>query len=84
MGLSDYEFEVAMSEHRYWYITLILNIGLGILDERKLKAAGVDTNDFGKMVFIVPVYLWKRAKALSQGPAYFWTWMGAFLVTMFV
>ena len=37
---------------------------------------------FGKLVFIVPVYLWKRAKALQQRPAYFWVWMILFVLTL--
>jgi hypothetical protein len=65
----------------FWYVTLILNIGLSMLDLKRLKQAGVDTKSFGKLVCIVPVYLWKRAKSLEQGPAYFWVWLAAFVLT---
>lgn len=53
-----------------------------MLDERRLRRAGVDTSRFGKIVFIVPVYLWKRAIALNQTPAYFWTWIALFSATL--
>jgi hypothetical protein len=39
-GLSGMEFEeayAAVSEGQYWFITLILNIALGYLDERRLR-----------------------------------------------
>ncbi len=79
---SEYALSVAISERKYWYVTLLLNVGLSVLDEQRLKKAGVDTKAFGKMVFVVPVYLWKRAAALGQGPAYFWTWVGLFAVSL--
>lgn len=83
IGKNEFEVEMAINEHHYWYVTLILNIGLGILDERRLKAAGIDTGAFGKTVFIIPVYLWKRAKSLNQSPAYFWIWLGLFVLSLF-
>lgn len=49
-GLSGMEFEeayAAVSEGQYWFITLILNIALGYLDERRLRKSGVDTTAFG-------------------------------------
>lgn len=73
---------LAVKTGQYWWVTLALNIGLSLLDERRLKRAGVDTSRFGKMVFAVPVYLWKRAKSLNQSPAYFWTWMVLFGLTL--
>lgn len=82
LSQNEYALSVAISERQYWYITLLLNIGLGILDEQRLKKAGVDTKAFGKMVFVIPVYLWKRAKALNQRPAYFWTWAGLFVLSL--
>lgn len=49
-GLSGMEFEeayAAVTEGQYWFITLILNIALGYLDERRLRKSGVDTAAFG-------------------------------------
>lgn len=80
--MAEYAGARAAKTGQYWYVTLLLNIGLSLLDERRLTRAGVDTSRFGKMVFIVPVYLWKRAKSLSQNPAYFWTWIGTFTLTL--
>lgn len=73
---------IAVKSGQYWWVTLLLNIGLSILDERRLKKAGIDTSAFGKLVFIVPVYLFKRAKTLGHSPAYFWTWIGMFALSM--
>ena len=72
----------ALASGRYWWVTVLLNVGLCIVDERRLKGAGVDTSTFGKLVFIVPVYLWKRARSLKQGPAYFWTWIAVFVLNL--
>lgn len=74
--------EMAVKSGQYWWVTLALNIGLSLLDERRLKRAGVDTSRFGKLVFIVPVYLWKRAKSLNHTPSYFWTWIALFGLTL--
>lgn len=49
-GLSGMEFEeayAAVSEGQYWFITLILNISLGYIDERRLRKSGIDTAVFG-------------------------------------
>ena len=56
-----------------WWITLLLNIGLSTLDERKLRQAGHDTSRMGA-AWLVPVYLFKRAKVLRQNNAYFIVW----------
>lgn len=84
-GLSGMEFEeayAAVTEGQYWFITLILNIALGYLDERRLRKSGVDTAAFGWLAWLVPFYLWHRAKALGQKPAYFWVWLVTLTVTV--
>jgi len=35
------------------------------------------------VVFLVPVYLWMRAKHLNQSPSYFWVWIVLFFLTAF-
>ncbi|OZI65372.1 DUF4339 domain-containing protein [Bordetella genomosp. 1] len=80
---SEYELTLVLLSRKFWYATVILNILLGIMDERSLKRAGVDTKAFGKMVFLVPVYLWMRAKHLNQSPSYFWVWIVLFFLTAF-
>ena len=80
---NEYMLEETLANHRFWYVTLLLNIALSITDERSLKKAGVDTKKFGKVVFIIPVYLWKRAKALNQKTVYFWVWVVLFVLSLF-
>ncbi|KEP89687.1 MULTISPECIES: DUF4339 domain-containing protein [Aeromonas] len=72
----------AVAEGSFFYISLIINIALSYWDERTLRKAGVNTQQFGKMVWLVPVYLWKRAKALQQKPTYFWCWLVTFSLIM--
>ncbi|MBU9185201.1 DUF4339 domain-containing protein [Burkholderia multivorans] len=80
--MAEYAAQAAVKSGQYWWITLLLNIGLSLLDERRLKRAGVDTAKFGSMALVVPVYLWKRAKSLNQSPAYFWTWIVLFVIAL--
>jgi len=67
-----------------WFITLFLNIAFCVVDDRVLKNAGYDTKKFGGWVWLVPVYLYKRAKTLNQSLAYFITWMACFVVAFFI
>ena len=62
------------SINKFWWVTLALNIGLSLLDERKLRAAGHDTKKMGGAWF-VPVYLYKRSQVLKQNLAYFIVWV---------
>lgn len=85
-ALSDNEFsaELAIANSKYWFVTLILNIGLSYLDERKLKAAGHNTEKFKGWVWLVPVYLFQRSKAMKQNLAYFSVWIVCFVVSICV
>ncbi len=56
-----------------WFVTLLLNVVLSYADAKKLKAAGHDTDKMGA-VWLVPVYLFKRAQALKHNYAYFIVW----------
>ncbi|MFC7286443.1 hypothetical protein DBR37_04625 [Herminiimonas sp. KBW02] len=76
---SQYYAMQDMAASKYWYISLILNISLCMGDEAGLKKDGINTANFGKFSILVPVYLWKRAKAFNHSPAYFWTWIGTFV-----
>jgi len=80
----DYEVAQAINGGHYWYVTVLLNLGLSGWDLSRLKKAGVDTSAYGKMVFVVPVYLWKRTKSLHQSPACFWIWITMFVLSLFV
>ncbi|QNA90304.1 DUF4339 domain-containing protein [Massilia sp. Dwa41.01b] len=66
----------------FWWTTLIINIALSIADEKKLKQAGHDTDSMGA-AFIVPVYLFKRAKVLKQNNSYFIVWIVLFVLSLF-
>ncbi|MCB1659010.1 MAG: DUF4339 domain-containing protein, partial [Pseudomonadales bacterium] len=63
-------------------ITLILNIGLSYWDEKRIKAAGTNTESFSGWVWLVPVYLFQRAKALKQNLAYFIVWIVCFVIVL--
>lgn len=65
-----------------WFITLSMNIGLCMMDEKKLQKAGYDTTKMGSS-WIVPVYLFKRAQILSQSNAYFIVWIVCLLLVVF-
>ena len=82
-AVHDSEFMVthSVASGEFFWLAIIINIALSIRDEKKLREAGHDTSDFKGMTFIVPVYLFKRAKALKQSPSYFWTWIALFVIT---
>lgn len=64
-------------------ITIGLNVILSLLDERKLNASGHNTRALGLgQAWLVPVYLYKRAKALNQSLAYFIVWLITFALTL--
>lgn len=66
-----------------WLITIGLNIILAVLDERKLNAGGHNTRALGLgSAWLVPVYLYKRAKALKQNLAYFIVWIVSFVLIL--
>ncbi|EGJ6399538.1 DUF4339 domain-containing protein, partial [Escherichia coli] len=33
--------------------------------------------------WLIPVYLWRRAKILGQKPAYFWVWLVMLILVLF-
>ena len=66
----------------FWWTTLVLNVALSVADEKKLKKAGHATDSMG-LAFIVPVYLFKRAKVLKQSNSYFIVWIVLFVLSLF-
>lgn len=72
----------AMIEVEFWYITIILYLGLSYWDEYLLKKAGTNTNKFKGFVWLIPVYLFQRAKALKHNQAYFIVWIMCFLFAL--
>jgi GYF domain 2 len=63
---------------------LAVNITLCFIDSGVLGKAGYDTSAFGGWAFLIPVYLYRRAKALDQSLAYFATWMVCFFLSLFI
>lgn len=61
--------------------SIIANVALCMLDEKKLKSAGHETPVHWS-VFIVPIYLWKRTKLLSHQKHYFSAWVAVFFISI--
>lgn len=78
----EYLAEQAMQNAEFWYITVILNIALSVFDQMSLKKAGTNTKAFKGWVWLVPVYLFQRAKALKHNLAYFIVWIVCFLLVI--
>jgi len=76
---SDALADRLMNQNRYWAAGPLVCIALSYWDEAVLKKAGVNTNQLGQ-AWLVPVYLFKRAKVLAQSPAYAWVWLGLFIL----
>ncbi|MBG0843503.1 DUF4339 domain-containing protein [Ectopseudomonas toyotomiensis] len=72
----------AVADNNFFYITIALNILLSVLDEKRLQKAGHNTSAFKGWVWLVPVYLYQRAKQLKQNLAYFGVWIGCFVLML--
>lgn len=83
-GVPEEYMDSAIASTDYWYIPVILNVGLSYLDAWKLREHGVETRQLGNITWLVPVWLWKRAQLLKQSPVYFWVWIVSFVITLFV
>jgi hypothetical protein len=81
-GGNTFAAQVAMANSQYWYITLGLNISIAFFDEKRLKDAGHNTDEFKGWVWIVPVYLYQRAQATKQNLAYFIVWLACFILVL--
>lgn len=83
-GDNEFAVQVAIQNKEYWFVTLVLNIALSIFDEKKLKNAGHNTDKFKGWIWLVPVYLYQRAKATKQNLAYFIVWIVCFVLILSV
>ncbi|MBA4500866.1 DUF4339 domain-containing protein [Marinobacterium marinum] len=63
--------------------SIMANIALCLLDEKKLKAAG-HVSPAHWSVFIVPVYIWKRAALLNHKKHYFFAWISALFLSVLI
>ncbi len=62
---------------------------LALIDIRRIEKGGYNPRRiirpwFFALVFIVPVYLYKRARALGQSLGYFWAWIAAFVAAIII
>ena len=71
-------------ERNLWVLGLIVNVALSMFDEKKLNEAGHNTRALGLgSAWLVPVYLFKRAKVLKHNKAYFVVWIVSFFFDLF-
>lgn len=73
--------QAAMMNNKYIFITIGLYIALSFFDEKHLKNAGHNTSKFKGWTWLVPVYLYKRAKATQQNMAYLIVWVACVILT---
>jgi uncharacterized RDD family membrane protein YckC len=66
-----------------WFITLGLNIALTAKDSSDLKKDGYDPDKWGN-IFIIPVYLFKRASYFKDNYAYAICWCVSFVVLFLI
>ncbi|MEJ6007741.1 DUF4339 domain-containing protein [Paucibacter sp. AS339] len=71
-----------VSQDAFWVVGPVISIALSYWDVSVLKKAGVNTQLLGQ-AWLVPVYLFKRSKALTQSPAYACVWIGLFVLSLF-
>ncbi|MBU3021647.1 DUF4339 domain-containing protein [Aestuariibacter sp. A3R04] len=79
---TEWKAEQAMAEAKYFYITVILNVALSYWDEKRLSQAGHNTKKFKGMTWLVPVYLFQRAKNLNHSMGYFAVWIVSFVLVL--
>lgn len=66
------------------FFWVALNSGLAIIDDIKVRNAGHKTNNLVWAIFLVPVYLWKRANLTKQSKSYFWVWIISLFISMLI
>ncbi len=71
--------ELLSGQELIW-LYAVLNIAILLFDEYKLKKAG-HAAPVKWWIFLVPVYLWKRAEMLGQSKNYFAAWMVMFFLS---
>lgn len=65
-------------------IAVVFNTLFAVLDEGAVKKAGFESSNLAWAIFLVPVYIWKRATITKQSRAYFWVWIGCFVLDIFI
>lgn len=72
---------IGVGSKSLWFITIVLNIWLCTMDDKKLGSAGYDTKSFGS-TWLIPVYLFKRAKYLGPSYSYAIVWCVTFAILL--
>jgi len=70
------------SAHHFWWIAIVLNIGLCFADVIYLNRAGY--KDFAGWIVLIPIYLFVRAARLKQSNGYAIVWLLTFFVSVFL
>ncbi len=66
-----------------WFLGILANMSMAILDYRSLKAAGWESDRLnGWLTLLVPFYIYKRDQLLEAGMTRFWVWIGALFVSL--
>ena len=76
----DFQIDDELKSKPYFLIPFAINLLLTFWDLKKLKEAGYETKAFVSYFWLVPVYLYKRAKYLKQKNTYFIVWMCCFFL----
>ena len=63
-----------------WWLVVVVNLALCFWDEKLLKESGC--GEVGGSFFLIPVYLFQRAKLLNDDPHYAWVWIATFCVNV--
>ena len=66
----------------FFWVAFIINSVLCYWDINKLKESGIDTSKIKNDYWLVPVYLYKRAKLLNQELSYFIVWIVTFILSI--
>ena len=69
--------------HTLFPLMLLLNFGLVFYDLEKLKSNGKYTTEIG-LPWIIPIYLYKRAKVFNQMPIYSIIWTVSYIFVSFI
>ena len=88
-GLAVLEHMSGLSSTSLWgwpLATFVANLAVSALDERRIIRSGVADKAIrlGFWIWLVPVYLYQRARALKGPKHYVWAWAASFVASLFV
>lgn len=86
-GNGDPETDLAylVVQNAYWWVPVLLNIGLSYLNFYFYrKKTGDTTRAMGRLALVVPVYMFRRAEKLQASRLTLGIWIGLFVMTLVV